>query len=88
MKTVSRDLNPSEVDTVYLRPNDRYVVSLVIGYTNDDVASPEQAVAAAVALNVLDEDAHLTMWHVYDRESDTSRFISTESVWHIAKEMT
>lgn len=77
----------AEIDTVYLKPEDRFVVSLVIGYGNDDVTCGEEAVAAALALVTFEEPSPETLWHVHDRQTGDSRYILQEDVWELAKSL-
>lgn len=73
------DFARHEVDSVYVTPGDRFVVSLVVGYnpkdTDDTVTTPEQAAAAALGL-VLDGPGGDTHWSVYDRETGATKTIS------------
>lgn len=88
MRTIiGSDLELNELDTVYLRDTDRYVVSLVAGYSADEVKSAQQAAAAAAALVVLDKDSDDVLWHVFDRDRGESSFHTTESVWDMARKM-
>ena len=94
-------LDRRQVDSVYLSANpqddpridpDRFIVSLIVGYQprRDNIVSPEQAVAAAVAL-VGKGGALLghnyTMWHVFDRQTGKSQFITQGEVAHLTEEM-
>ncbi|NMP24410.1 hypothetical protein [Sulfobacillus harzensis] len=63
-----------ELGNTYVDPDSRYVVSLVVGYGDDDVISPEQAVAAALDLT-RDEGSYSTHWYVYDRLTKTLHLI-------------
>ena len=63
-------LETKELDTIYLDPNDRFVVSFIVGYgKRDEVETPEAAASAALQLT-RDEGAHGTHWFVYDRETN------------------
>ena len=62
-----------EVQTTYVSPEDRYIVSLIVGYSVDDLSdqtrfedSPKGALAAAIDLT-RDEGSPDTIWFVYDR---------------------
>lgn len=58
--------------TIYVTEEDRYVVSLIVGYGNGDgVASPEEAAAAALDLT-RDLGSSDTVWFVYDRQTDNT----------------
>ena len=60
-----------EVSSIYVDENERFVVSLIVGYGDgDDVESADVAAAAALALTC-DLGATGTVWHVCDRESGT-----------------
>lgn len=62
-------LDTKELDTIYLDPNDRFVVSLIIGCgERDDIDTPEAAASSALQLT-RDEGSHGTHWFVYDRET-------------------
>lgn len=54
--------------SIYLRPQQRYVVSLMVGYPESKVKSPEEAAAAALAMT-LDKDSDSTTWFVHDLET-------------------
>jgi len=58
----------TELGNTYVHPNDRYVVSLIVGYEDKEATSPEHAAAAALALTQ-DVDAGGTQWYVYDRKT-------------------
>lgn len=86
---------PAEaLDTIYVTQtpagdDERYVVSLIVGYDEqrDNIVSPQQAVAAAVALTK-DHEQHSTMWFVFDRLTGRKSFINQGSVQHLVEEMT
>lgn len=74
---------PDETPTIYVNDNDRYIVSLIVGYSAvedlapsidgwTDLSSEEQAKAAArAALDLTrDEGSYGTHWSVYDRIED------------------
>lgn len=73
--------NTPEVQTQYVDPGDRFVVSMVIGYSDDivrdnfeDGARPRvesmAKVAASAALQLTrDEGSSDTVWYVYDRKT-------------------
>jgi hypothetical protein len=71
---IKRRRNPQpwgdgEIDSIYVEPNDRYVVSLIVSYSNE-VRSPEEAAYYALDLTK-DEWSCGTRWFVYDRETET-----------------
>lgn len=65
----------------YLSPTERYVATLAVSYDHDEdgVASPEEALRAALALTE-DMDADSTQWWVYDRHTRTGRIIEQGDV--------
>ena len=75
-----------EVHSIYVHPQNRFVVSLIAGYAgaeDDDVTTPQEAAAAALALT-RDEGSFDTYWCVYDRETQkqdifTQRQFDSES---------
>lgn len=66
-----------EIDTIYADEKDRFIVSLIVGYSEDDLSgespgevsdiTPQQAAAQALDLT-RDEGARGTHWFVYDRK--------------------
>ncbi len=65
----------SEIGNTYVGDEDRFVVSLIVGYGREDgVTSAERAVAAALDLT-REVGAGDTQWHVYDRATGRSRII-------------
>lgn len=68
------ELGNSSVD-----PDSRYVVSLVIGYTDQDVISPVHAVASALDAT-RDGNAFSTVWWVYDRQTGLRHRIEQSAV--------
>lgn len=63
-----------ELGNTYVDADDRYVVSLIVGYSDEHVNSPEQAAAAALDLTRDDGSAD-THWYVYDRVTRTLHLI-------------
>jgi len=73
--------NTPEVETQYVDPGDRFIVSMVVGYDEDTIrdnfyegARPRVAtmakVAASAALQLTrDEGSSDTVWYVYDRKT-------------------
>jgi hypothetical protein len=61
--------HPREAASLYVGPDDRYVVSLIVAYGRDDAASARDAAIGALAL-LLDGRAPRTHWCVYDRATD------------------
>lgn len=61
-----------EVRTIYVGPNDRWIVSLVVGYDDQQMdgtefpVTPKGALAAAIMLT-RDQGSPDTTWFVYDR---------------------
>ena len=63
------ELDPKELGNTYVGNRDRFVVSLVVGYAEDDgPTTPEQAVKAAIELTT-DEGSYSTHWYCYDRQT-------------------
>ncbi len=75
--TKANDFTREEVDTIYVDPTDRFIVSLIVGYGGDygdGVTTPQLAAAAALNLTN-DMGANGTVWHVRDRKTGlTHRF--------------
>lgn len=63
-----------EPGNTYVDARSRYVVSLIIGYDDAEVASPEEAVARALDLT-RDDGAAETHWYVYDRHTHTLHLV-------------
>lgn len=65
---VGNDFNRDEVDSIYVVDDDRFVVSLIVGYKpdRDDVQTPSDAAFWALDLT---QDAGWdgTVWCVFDR---------------------
>ncbi len=59
-----------EIDTIYVDPEERFVVSLVASYdpASSGVQTAEDAARAALGMT-RDEGASGTTWHVYDRQT-------------------
>ena len=62
------------LETIYVRPDDRYVVSLIVGYQqsgrtpgNAGAATNPAAAAYNAYMLTQDEDAAGTLWSVHDR---------------------
>jgi hypothetical protein len=68
----SREFRSHELSSIYVEPEDRYVVSLIVSYGGefDQVDSPERAAAAALDLT-RDGKSGGTHWRVYDRQTKT-----------------
>lgn len=69
---MSEPVNPREVETIYVDPEDRFIVSLVVGYRPELIhpdefpATIKGACAAALDLT-RDGGRDGTVWFVYDR---------------------
>lgn len=76
MTSQPRAFHLGELSNTYCDPQDRFVVSLIVSYdpARDGVATPEQAVGAALRL-VMDPDGFQTHWYVYDRATHTLHLI-------------
>lgn len=71
---------------------ERFIVSLILGYdpARDNIVSPEQAVAAALAFtregnNMRANDVY---WFVYDRWNQVGTVVRQGSIEALAEEMT
>ena len=71
--------NRTEVSSVYVRPDARYVVSLIIGYADAEISSPEAAVAATLQMTQGQDRKHL-VWVVHDRETGETREIEQSKI--------
>lgn len=66
-----RKLDLHEIGNTYVGQKDRFVVSLVVGYEeNDECRTPEEALAHAIDLT-RDGGSWDTHWYVYDRQTKT-----------------
>jgi hypothetical protein len=66
------ELTMEEIGNTYVGPNDRFVVSLVVGYSPEDgVTSPLYALKAA--LELIGVEGYDTHWYVHDRENNITR---------------
>ncbi|MHB1524960.1 MAG: hypothetical protein ACYCZN_01545 [Candidatus Dormibacteria bacterium] len=63
-------LRIEEIGNTYVGAEDRFVVSLVVGYSDsrDGIKTPKEAAAAALAL-ATDGGSADTHWYVYDRKT-------------------
>ena len=65
----------AELGSTYADADDRFVVSLIVGYgEKDDVSTPQQAVGAALGLTT-DDDSPDTQWYCFDRKTGILRMI-------------
>jgi ribosomal protein L40E len=65
------ELNPAELGNTYVSSSNRYVVSLIVGYDDNEageVRTPHEAARAALGLTT-DGGAADTHWYVYDRQT-------------------
>lgn len=72
-----KDFRLEELGNTYAGPEDRFIVSLIVGYRDDEgylPQTPAQAVAAALELTQ-DEGSSGTHWHCYDRKTKTLHLI-------------
>ena len=78
----SEQVRAEEVSTIYMADLDRYIVSLIVGYAEDDeVTSPHDAAYFALRLTT-DEGSTDTVWRVYDRVTEkTYEFTQREMEW-------
>lgn len=78
-KTTTPAKLASEIGNTYASNNDRYIVSLIVGYadasdSDDGVDSPEAAAAAALELT-RDLGSLSTHWYVHDRKTGETRLL-------------
>lgn len=77
--SAAKEISLAEIDTIYAHAEDRFIVSLIVGYTEEDLASgdydngdgavtPKEAARWALDL-VRDEGARGTNWFVFDRKT-------------------
>lgn len=64
------DFDRNEVASIYAHRNERFVVSLVVGYdpSEGDVLTPKSAAASALELT-RNDGSNGTVWFVYDRQT-------------------
>lgn len=60
--------NRLEVSSVYVGPGDRYVVSLVVGWSQEQASSMLEAARAALEMT-RGPGSEVTHWQVFDRET-------------------
>lgn len=85
---------PAEaLDTIYVKDlengdHERFVVSLITGYDEqrDNIVSPQQAVAAAVALT-RDRESDNVLWYCFDRLTGRRTFVSQGEVIPLVQEI-
>ena len=72
-----------QTNTIYTTDEDRWVVSLIVSYSEEDTGTKDpvlgikRACSAALALT-RDEGSDGTQWYVYDRRTGIGRFIDQE----------
>jgi hypothetical protein len=76
-----KEFTLNEIDSIYAHAEDRFIVSLIVGYTEEDLFSEQDAAnggentatpreAARWALDLTrDEGASGTYWFVFDRKT-------------------
>lgn len=70
-----RKLLIEEIGNTYVGEKDRFVVSLVVGYSEDDgVETPEEALRSALDLT-RDGGSWDTNWYVFDRKTGTMHLL-------------
>jgi hypothetical protein len=67
---IGNEFDRNEVESIYVGRDERFVVSLIVGYAEerDGVETPAHAAAAALALT-RDDGSSGTHWFVYDRQT-------------------
>jgi hypothetical protein len=71
-------LGLNDVASIYVDDRDRFIVSLIVGYSDDEARSAEQAGALGLMVTQGPQQRS-TVWSVYDRVTDThSRFEQAE----------
>lgn len=81
MTVAAKEFSLAEVDTIYVHDEDRFIVSLIVGYSEEDLgyrlvpgddpeslATPKEAARWALDLT-RDEGATGTHWFVFDRKT-------------------
>ena len=66
-----------ELGNTYVESDNRYVVSLIVGYSDREALSPQQAVANALDLT-RDDNAYSTHWYVFDRHTHTLHLVEQQ----------
>lgn len=81
------DFTIAELGNTYAGPNDRFIVSLIVGYQDTDKHQPataKQAGAAALDLTT-DDGSHDTHWYVFDRKTGELHMFEQGDLEHAAK---
>lgn len=68
----------TEVESIYVQPHNRWVVSLVVGYDEED-GVPDAKDAALSALELTRDGSQAgTQWFVYDRQTGHTHLFEQE----------
>jgi len=85
MKLGDRGYRLRETDTIYANRDDRFIVSLIVGYTTEDLTGedgagePSHRDAARWALDLTrDDGANGTHWFVFDRLTGTMHVLEQD----------
>ncbi len=91
MPSLGDDFYLRELNSIYVHPEDRFIVSLIVGYNpvrdpiadlleDEDPSAEDLARAAATAALELtrDDGRGGTHWHVHDRETGQSHFFEQD----------
>lgn len=63
-----------EIDSTYCGVEARFVVSLIVGYSEEEgVDTPEEA--AAAALRLAQDSQNRTSWYVFDRQTGETTLV-------------
>ena len=73
------DFTLNELGSTYVDEGDRFIVSLIVSYDGKDVKTPQEAVAAALALTT-DDNSDDTQWYCFDRKSKKLQMIEQKTV--------
>jgi hypothetical protein len=64
-----KNFKAHEVESDYVNESNRFVVSFVVGYDQDELLkTPREAAAHALSL-IVEGDSDANVWHVFDRKS-------------------
>ena len=64
-----RKFTLKEVDSTYITDNERFIVSLIVGYNADEFSPTAKAACARALSLVTSDDRDSTQWRVFDRKT-------------------